>query len=107
MTLTGAGGVLGILIAIGITMLVGALVPSLPSSVPSWALITGFSVSDSGRRLLRRVAGGESRAARSGGGAAVRIMALLASCTGLSKSYGSRLLFENISLGISEANASA
>ena len=35
----------GILIAIGITMLVGALVPSLPSSVPSWALITGFSVS--------------------------------------------------------------
>jgi putative ABC transport system permease protein len=45
MTLTGAGGVLGILIAIAITMLVGALVPSLPSSVPSWALITGFSVS--------------------------------------------------------------
>jgi ATP-binding cassette subfamily F protein uup len=29
-------------------------------------------------------------------------MPLLASCTGLSKSYGSRLLFENISLGISE-----
>jgi ATP-binding cassette subfamily F protein uup len=29
-------------------------------------------------------------------------MALLESCTGLSKSFGSRLLFENISLGISE-----
>lgn len=29
-------------------------------------------------------------------------MPLLASCTGLTKSYGSRLLFENISLGISE-----
>ena len=29
-------------------------------------------------------------------------MALLASCSGLSKSFGSRLLFENISLGISE-----
>jgi ATP-binding cassette subfamily F protein uup len=29
-------------------------------------------------------------------------MALLASCTNLSKTYGSRLLFENISLGISE-----
>ena len=29
-------------------------------------------------------------------------MALIASCTDLSKSYGSRLLFENISLGISE-----
>ena len=33
------------LIAIAITTLVGALVPSLPSSVPSWALVTGFSVS--------------------------------------------------------------
>jgi len=29
-------------------------------------------------------------------------MALIASCTGLTKSYGSRLLFENISLGIAE-----
>jgi putative ABC transport system permease protein len=45
MTLTGAGGVLGIVIAILITMLVGALVPSLPSEVPTWALVTGFSVS--------------------------------------------------------------
>ncbi|HKE28012.1 MAG TPA: ABC transporter permease [Bryobacteraceae bacterium] len=45
MTLTGAGGVLGIVIAVLITMLVGALVPSLPSKVPTWALVTGFSVS--------------------------------------------------------------
>jgi putative ABC transport system permease protein len=45
MTLTGAGGMLGIVISILITMLVGALVPALPSSVPAWALITGFSVS--------------------------------------------------------------
>jgi putative ABC transport system permease protein len=45
MTLTGAGGVMGIVIAVLLTMLVGALVPSLPSKVPSWALITGFSVS--------------------------------------------------------------
>jgi ATP-binding cassette subfamily F protein uup len=29
-------------------------------------------------------------------------MALLGSCTGLTKSYGSRVLFENIALGISE-----
>src|ERR1044071_4511026 len=29
-------------------------------------------------------------------------MALLASCSGISKSFGSRLLFENISLGISD-----
>jgi putative ABC transport system permease protein len=45
MTLTGAGGLLGIAIAVLITMLIGALVPSLPSAVPAWALITGFSVS--------------------------------------------------------------
>jgi putative ABC transport system permease protein len=45
MTLTGAGGSLGIVISILITMLVGALVPVLPSTVPAWALITGFSVS--------------------------------------------------------------
>ncbi len=45
MTLTGAGGVLGIAVAVLITMLVGALVPSLPSVVPAWALITGFTVS--------------------------------------------------------------
>ncbi|HTS62124.1 MAG TPA: ABC transporter permease [Candidatus Acidoferrales bacterium] len=45
MTLTGAGGLLGIVIAVLITLLVGALVPSLPSKVPGWALITGFTVS--------------------------------------------------------------
>ena len=45
MTLTGTGGVLGILIAVAITTLIGALVPSLPSKVPAWALIAGFSSS--------------------------------------------------------------
>ena len=45
MTLTGAGGVLGLVIAALITLAVGALVPSLPSKVPSWALIAGFTVS--------------------------------------------------------------
>ena len=45
MTLTGAGGLMGIAISILITMLVGALVPSLPSVVPAWALVTGFTVS--------------------------------------------------------------
>jgi putative ABC transport system permease protein len=43
--LTGAGGLLGILIAVGVTLLVGVLVPSLPSVVPPAALITGFGVS--------------------------------------------------------------
>ena len=45
MALTGAGGLLGILIAVLITMALGALVPSLPSKVPAWAVIAGFSVS--------------------------------------------------------------
>ena len=44
-TLTGLGGVLGIVIAVAITMILGALVPALPSKVPAWALITGFSTS--------------------------------------------------------------
>jgi putative ABC transport system permease protein len=44
-TLTGAGGVLGLAFAVLVTMLVSALVPSLPSEVPAWAVITGFSVS--------------------------------------------------------------
>ena len=45
MTLTGVGGILGIVFAVGLTMLVGALVPALPSSVPTWAVVTAFSVS--------------------------------------------------------------
>ena len=45
MTLTGAGGLLGIVIAVLVTLLVGTLVPSLPSEVPTWAVVTGFSVS--------------------------------------------------------------
>jgi putative ABC transport system permease protein len=44
-TLTGAGGLIGIVLSILVTMLVGALVPSLPSQVPVWAVATGFGVS--------------------------------------------------------------
>jgi putative ABC transport system permease protein len=43
--LTGVGGLVGIAFAILATLLVGALVPSLPSEVPVWAVVTGFSVS--------------------------------------------------------------
>jgi putative ABC transport system permease protein len=43
--LTGAGGLLGIIISILITLLVGKLAPSLPSAVPVWAVGTGFGVS--------------------------------------------------------------
>jgi putative ABC transport system permease protein len=45
MALTGVGGLLGILTAVVITMLVGILVPRLPSSVPAWAVMTAFTVS--------------------------------------------------------------
>jgi putative ABC transport system permease protein len=45
MALTGAGGLLGIITAVLITMLVGALVPALPSVVPAWAVMTAFTVS--------------------------------------------------------------
>jgi len=44
-TLTGAGGALGLIFAIAVPFLVRALVPSLPSEVPAWAVIAGFSVS--------------------------------------------------------------
>jgi putative ABC transport system permease protein len=44
-TLTGVGGLMGISFSILVTLLIGALVPSLPSSVPAWAVVAGFSVS--------------------------------------------------------------
>jgi putative ABC transport system permease protein len=43
--LTGAGGLVGIVFSIAVTMLVSALFPTLPSQVPAWAVITGFTVS--------------------------------------------------------------
>lgn len=43
--LTGAGGVIGILLSIAITVLLNLLLPALPSEVPLWAVLTGFGVS--------------------------------------------------------------
>jgi putative ABC transport system permease protein len=45
MTLTGVGGVFGIILAIGISYLIVALLPALPSAIPLWAVIAGISVS--------------------------------------------------------------
>jgi putative ABC transport system permease protein len=45
MTLTFLGGVLGVILAIGISQLIGLLIPSLPASVPLWAVVAGLVVS--------------------------------------------------------------
>jgi putative ABC transport system permease protein len=45
MTLTGTGGLLGILAGTTLSFLIRTLVPSLPSTVPLWAVITGFVTS--------------------------------------------------------------
>jgi putative ABC transport system permease protein len=45
MTLTGIGGIFGILLAVALSFIVIALLPSLPATIPLWAVITGLSVS--------------------------------------------------------------
>jgi putative ABC transport system permease protein len=45
MTLTFLGGILGVLLAVGISRLVMLLIPSLPASIPTWAVVTGLTVS--------------------------------------------------------------
>ena len=44
-TLTGLGGALGAGFAVLVTLLIGLLIPALPSTVPAWALSLGFGVS--------------------------------------------------------------
>ncbi|MBN9659777.1 MAG: ABC transporter permease [Acidobacteria bacterium] len=44
-TLTGLGGALGVLVSVLLTLIIGKLVPSLPSIVPGWAITLGFGVS--------------------------------------------------------------
>ena len=44
-TLTGIGGLAGIVFAVLITTLIGALVPALPSEVPTWAVMAGLGTS--------------------------------------------------------------
>jgi putative ABC transport system permease protein len=45
MTLTFLGGLLGVVLAVGISQLIMLLIPSLPASIPAWAVISGLSVS--------------------------------------------------------------
>ena len=46
MTLTAIGGILGVIIAAGVSQLIGFLVPALPATVPLWAVVTGLVVSN-------------------------------------------------------------
>jgi len=45
MTLTFLGGILGVVIAVGISKLIMLLIPALPASIPAWAVISGLTVS--------------------------------------------------------------
>jgi putative ABC transport system permease protein len=47
MVLTGAGGVIGVLLGGAISLLINLAVPSLPSSVPLWSVILAVAVSTS------------------------------------------------------------
>lgn len=45
MTLTGLGGIVGIVFSLTVVFVIGALVPSLKGPTPAWALIAGFGAS--------------------------------------------------------------
>ena len=45
MVLTFIGGVLGVIVAAGISKLIMLLIPSLPATIPLWAVVTALSVS--------------------------------------------------------------
>ncbi len=45
MVLTGAGGVIGVMLGGGISLLINLAVPSLPSSIPLWAIMLAVGVS--------------------------------------------------------------
>ncbi|MDI9612948.1 MAG: ABC transporter permease [Acidobacteriota bacterium] len=45
MTLTGLGGVFGVLFAVALSLVIVALVPNLPATIPLWAVFTGLGVS--------------------------------------------------------------
>ncbi|HKE21966.1 MAG TPA: ABC transporter permease [Bryobacteraceae bacterium] len=47
MTLTASGGVIGITVGWLLSVTIRTLVPSLPSTVPLWSVVTGFSVATS------------------------------------------------------------
>jgi putative ABC transport system permease protein len=47
MTLTGSGGIIGILVGWLLSILIRTFVPSLPSAVPLWSVVAGFVMATS------------------------------------------------------------
>ena len=45
MTLTFLGGILGVVLAVGISKIIMLAIPSLPASIPAWAVVSGLTVS--------------------------------------------------------------
>jgi putative ABC transport system permease protein len=45
MTLTGMGGIFGVILAVGLCYLIVMIFPLLPATVPLWAVIVGLTVS--------------------------------------------------------------
>ena len=46
-TLTGSGGLIGIIVGWGLSFTIRTLIPSLPSTGPMWSVVAGFAVSTS------------------------------------------------------------
>jgi putative ABC transport system permease protein len=45
MTLTFLGGIIGVFLAIGVSYILMFFIPSIPATIPAWAVITGVTVS--------------------------------------------------------------
>ena len=45
MTLTGIGGIFGVLLAVAVSYIIVSQIPDLPAIIPTWAIITGLGVS--------------------------------------------------------------
>jgi putative ABC transport system permease protein len=45
MSLTGTGGILGVILAFIIGLIIMLFLPSLPASIPAWAVVAGLAVS--------------------------------------------------------------
>ncbi len=45
MTLTGVGGIFGVILAVAVSYIIIMFVPSLPANIPMWAVVTGLTVS--------------------------------------------------------------